>query len=517
MTVISNTVTSATQVHDFDTDGDMLIVTETGTLISTGSGAVVESQNTPGTAIVHGQIVNANGSGFRMFGDNGVIMIAETGSVSTRRTAVFFDQGAENSTLNNAGSITGEWGVVSYSNALNLNNSGTITGYSADDFYFYETGLYLIDQSDDDVTGVNRIDNSGVITGRDFAIYAGENSGFYSYYASQTHIVNSGTLTGGEQGAMFLGAEHDTLRNTGLVSGKVDMGEDNDEVFNLGTILGGVDLGAGDDLFDGRGGRVEGIVAGGDGSDIYIIDSTDIELVERASDTGVDEVKASVSYQVGTGFEKLTLIGAQDINGYGNTGADTITGNAGANLIVGYDGNDILDGAAGDDMLRGGKGADRLNGGDGDDELRGGGGADLILGGNDEDILFGHGGRDYLHGGNGDDIIVGGDGGDTLQGGLGADVFVYKTAGDSGFANGTNDIILDFNTSTDVIDLSALVPGEFDLNLLGSFSASGPSVRTFQNAALNTVVEVDVDGTGFADMRIILQSAPGFGENNLIL
>ena len=56
-------------------------------------------------------------------------------------------------------------------------------------------------------------------------------------------------------------------------------------------------------------------------------------------------------------------------------GADTITGNAAANLINGLGGNDTLSGAGGDDVINGGEGVDTLNGGDGNDTLSGGSGA----------------------------------------------------------------------------------------------------------------------------------------------
>jgi Ca2+-binding RTX toxin-like protein len=55
--------------------------------------------------------------------------------------------------------------------------------------------------------------------------------------------------------------------------------------------------------------------------------------------------------------------------------ADTITGNAAANLIDGLGGNDTLSGGGGNDVIIGGEGADVLNGDDGNDTLSGGAGS----------------------------------------------------------------------------------------------------------------------------------------------
>ena len=103
------------------------------------------------------------------------------------------------------------------------------------------------------------------------------------------------------------------------------------------------------------------------------------------------------------------------INGYGNSVANSITGN---------DADNTLDGKAGNDILIGGVGV-----------------------------------------GDGDDTIIGGLGNDTLTGGVGSDVFVYKSLSETGKVGGWfdptiafGDTINDFTSNTDTIDISAL-PG----------------------------------------------------------
>lgn len=90
------------------------------------------------------------------------------------------------------------------------------------------------------------------------------------------------------------------------------------------------------------------------------------------------------------------------------TGAGTIQGTPGDDVIVGSRGRDVIDGRGGNDLICGGGGKDKLTGGDGDDSLDGGGGNDRLIGGDGDDLLLGKGGRDKLQGGRGADITDGG-------------------------------------------------------------------------------------------------------------
>lgn len=74
----------------------------------------------------------------------------------------------------------------------------------------------------------------------------------------------------------------------------------------------------------------------------------------------------------------------------GTEGADTLRGDAVANIIHGLGGNDTLYGGAGNDTLNGGSGSDWLYGDDGDDVLDGGAGDDRLSGdrGNDTYLLY---------------------------------------------------------------------------------------------------------------------------------
>lgn len=188
-------------------------------------------------------------------------------------------------------------------------------------------------------------------------------------------------------------------------------------------------------------------------------------------------------------FSATALSGIASIQaGKGN---DYIIGSAGADVIGGNNGSDVILGGAGDDRLMGGAGndfdpvIDGYHGADGNDFLDGGAGNDTLAGGSGNDELFG---------GAGDDVLQGGSGVDRLTGGPGADVFRYAAATDGG------DYILDFDQSTDVIDLSAI----------GSCAFAGESASalsygvTYWHDGAATVVSIEATGDRVADMTLTL-------------
>ena len=178
----------------------------------------------------------------------------------------------------------------------------------------------------------------------------------------------------------------------------------------------------------------------------------------------------------------------------GRGGEDTLFGNFRSDRLVGGGGGDDLHGLAGDDRIVGGKGLDRLWGGDGDDRLGGGAGRDWLSGEAGDDRLIGGGRNDQLFGGDGNDRLVGaagadrlagGAGADRLTGGTGADVFVF-TADDAG----ARDVIQDFATGADRIDLSALATGFDEVNVVRSDSDTGDALVEVAG------VTIELRGTG---------------------
>jgi len=165
--------------------------------------------------------------------------------------------------------------------------------------------------------------------------------------------------------------------------------------------------------------------------------------------------------------------------------------------VRGDAGDDTLTGGSGDDTLDGGAGSDTLNGGDGNDtavytgafadytlavaggilSVTGRDGSDQLsnieyLRFSDQTITIsailppavtvsGTSSADVLTGGAGADVIYGGGGGDTLTGGAGSDTFRYTAASDSNDAG--RDVITDFETGVDRLDLTGLNTSEISL------------------------------------------------------
>lgn len=265
-----------------------------------------------------------------------------------------------------------------------------------------------------------------------------------------------------------------------------------------------------DELFGGHGndtlsgGSGADRLAGSWGDDTYDINSLDDRIVEMPGQ-GHDQVRASVSgVSLGMGeLEDLvfvvsvapdgTVLGDVRFTGFGNAGANVITGwsledklygQGGNDRLYGLSGQDVLDGGAGDDVLDGGTGADRLSGGTGDDTLLidhagdtvwelADGGVDtvettlnslnlgqisdsvfsnhvenlqfvgsgnfsgtgnaldnVISGSTGNDTLLGGAGQDRLYGGPSADLLDGGSGADQMSGGSGHDRYVVDDAGD---------------------------------------------------------------------------------------
>lgn len=273
------------------------------------------------------------------------------------------------------------------------------------------------------------------------------------------------------------------------------------------------DLGFGN-YIDGQGGI--DTLAGGRGSDTYVVDSAS-DLIVESQQEGTDVVRSNVTYDLATSdilnewtaqtysnVENLTLLDSKEtivagrpvltnltgaalnIDGYGNSADNVLTGNTGNNRLEGRTGNDYLEGKGGTDTLVGGAGDDiyvlsdasdvilenpgegrdgiassvniditpyvnienlflgsgyfdrtrndglggffdmanlRGTGNSGDNAVVGNRGNNLIDGGGGNDTMIGDFGNDTLIGNTGNDSLVGGDGSDRFLGGAGDDTY----------------------------------------------------------------------------------------------
>src|SRR5947207_9560752 len=89
-------------------------------------------------------------------------------------------------------------------------------------------------------------------------------------------------------------------------------------------------------------------MAGRAGNGTYVGDVAG-DVVTEAAAAGTDLVQAAINYVLGAEVENLTLTGTANLNGTGNTLANTLTGNIGDNTLNGGAGTDTMKGGAGND------------------------------------------------------------------------------------------------------------------------------------------------------------------------
>ena len=299
------------------------------------------------------------------------------------------------------------------------------------------------------------------------------------------------------------------------------------------------------------------------GADFYInVDSFQFADVVKSADEITSQDLADISGSAGddtlTGTNQSEVISAE-------SGNDFLRGLGGDDMLFGMSGDDRLYGQAGDDTLVGGDGDDRLEGGAGADHIDGGSGRDIVQyvtatrsvrvdlqnpaisyndaagdtfvdvevfqTGNTIDQLRGDAGAnefytgglsDRLYGRAGNDLLFGEDGADAFYGGLGADImtggsqagrmdrFIYFDIRESGVGAGNRDIITDFVTGEDRIELS-----RFDADVtqglkqrfvfVGNAELSGTAGElAYSYEGGNTIVQADTTGDGIANFEIEL-------------
>ncbi|TFU06302.1 hypothetical protein EUV02_04700 [Polymorphobacter arshaanensis] len=347
---------------------------------------------------------------------------------------------------------------------------------------------------------------------------------------------------------------------TGIVS--IDAGSGNDTVTGSAgndTIV----LGSGNDVFDGGNGddlflakASSGIDAinGGAGFDtiragannvvIGFSALTNVEAVDAAAFTGVRLTATTAADTID--LSGVTFTGTVTIDG--GSGNDTVTGSAGNDRFDLGSGNDVFNGGNGDDVFlaKTGAGIDVVNGGAGYDtivataastnitlstfsgveEISSGGFtgvkmtgtalADIIdLSGvlmNGIDSVSGGAGNDTITGSAGADRLLGGAGVDTLTGGAGNDVFAYLTSAESGLGVTKADVLMDFTSGQDLIDLSAIdadttVVGDQAFTFIGNAAFTGlGQLRIGTDSTGHAAIFANTTGSLTADFQISLHN-----------
>ncbi len=206
------------------------------------------------------------------------------------------------------------------------------------------------------------------------------------------------------------------------------------------------------------------------GNDIYVVDNAGDVSGGGWRRYGSGQ-RSAANFTLGANVENLTLTGAGNINGTGNTLANVLTGNAGNNIFDGGGGIDIMIGLGGDDHYVVDNAADKAN--------EAGAGIDLVnssvtftLGANVENltltgvgniggtgntlnnIIIGNTGANAVNGGVGNDTIHGLAGNDSLNGGAGIDIMNGGLGNDTYTVDNAADKANEAGAGTDIVNSS---------------------------------------------------------------
>jgi Ca2+-binding RTX toxin-like protein len=298
-------------------------IIDKGVTLTSGMDYTFFSDMAKTKVVVYGNIEHTITAGRDLWlhGDNSSAVIMKSGILSSDSTAVMLNGNFDR--ITNHGLVEGRTGVVLQGLEGDVRNTGHIIGNIVDGIMANAAGHV-------DITNAQVGLIEGVIGIEVKPIAFGTST-----------IINHGTIKGDN---WSISAE-----------------EGEDHIINRGKLDGSVLLGDGDDIFDSRGGKVLGDIAGGKDNDVYIIDNASLGIFESTGG-GVDTIKTSVSYTLvaGNDIEVLKAIGKGNVN---------LTGNDLGGEIFGNRGNNTLSGMGGEDWLEGGNGTDSLTGGDGPDHF----------------------------------------------------------------------------------------------------------------------------------------------------
>jgi large repetitive protein len=219
--------------------------------------------------------------------------------------------------------------------------------------------------------GTVALDAAGNVVFTPTAGYAG--AAEFSYTISDGHggtatavaglTINSQVKSGTAGNDTLTGSAGTDMIRSGAGNDRVNAGQGNDTVYG----------GAGNDVF---------MAVRGDGNDSYYgglgTDTLNMSRVGGANTITLG-LGASPGQATGNQIGSDKLFGIENVTG--GSGADSITGNNGKNVLMGGAGKDQLFGLNGADSITGGAGSDRLTGGNGADTFiyRSGFGKDQIL------------------------------------------------------------------------------------------------------------------------------------------
>ena len=317
--------------------------------------------------------------------------------------------------------------------------------------------------------------------------------------------------------------EHFTIL-TGSGADTITTG-DGDDIIKTGNGASTVSAGQGTNLIIG--GRNSDTITALDGGNFINAGDGANEITSGGGDDTIRSGNGADTIVSAGGSDKITLHGGADtveagaghdrlVIDYSAMTTDVTGGITGGNYGTGYTGHIADARVSSIDFKR--SESFNITTGSGDDAVVTGDGADMLRGGLGNDILRSGAGRDNLMGGGGNDHLFGGLGEDLMAGGSGADVFVFRTAAEAG--NGpTHDVIEDFKSGSDRIDLSAVDAnsnhaGDQDFDFIGSAAFSSKAGELHLR---NGVVSGDINGDGKADFAVEIANLAALTSSDFIL
>ncbi|MBZ0127590.1 MAG: hypothetical protein K8F59_00595 [Rhodobacteraceae bacterium] len=442
----------------------------------------------------------------------------------------FFAIGVESSaTLNLTGDFNMENGQAALLFSIEDFNGGTgdMFNVTGDAHINFRTNILALNVDPGTNFGIGARYTMGSVSGhldfKETVVYDLNSGASFRAFATGAGLVRLESLTG-----LFNGFAYED-KTDGNNSANTLTGDAMDNYIN--------GKGGADNLSGADGGDV---LLGGGGNDTLNGDNGRDLLIGGASNDIMNGGRGNDKLDGGTGVDTMhgddhddhLLGGGGGDTLFGDNGNDTLDGEGGADTLHGGNGNDILRGGGGNDILNGDSGNDLLFGEADHDTLNGGGGDDLLFGNVGNDTLNGDGGDDTLNGGDGNDtldggsqsdILIGGAGADSLTGGAGGDVFRFFNASEIGTNSGNRDVITDFQSGLDLIDLSGIdansnTADDDFFTFIGSSSFTGNAGELRRiNSGGDKLVQGDVDGDGIADFRLEITGGVSVTESDFIL
>ena len=255
---------------------------------------------------------------------------------------------------------------------------------------------------------------------------------------------------------------------------------------------------SGNNLLDGDTGA--DAMVGGAGNDSYVVDNAGDQVFENAGE-GNDTVSSRAHHRLSANVETLVLTGG-DLQGYGNSLVNSLTGSSGNNLLDGDTGADFMAGGAGNDTYVVDDAGDVVveNASQGSDAVFAT--AHYRLSANVETLVlqggadlqgYGNGASNAIYGNSGNNLLDGGLGVDTMIGGIGDDYYFVDDGFDQVLENAGEGADVTFSSVHWILSANVehlVQQGSLDLGGTGNALANS----IFGNSGDNTL-----DGQGAAD------------------